>query len=74
MTTISFRTENAEAERLCAILTAYGVQDLEIDFEHESGVSQKELKAIERGREQVKNGEVTPSDIVRKKALEICMK
>ncbi len=37
-------------------------------------VSEQEMKKIEKGREQFKNGEITPSNIVRKKALEICMR
>ncbi|MBS9766894.1 MAG: hypothetical protein KGV44_05075 [Flavobacteriaceae bacterium] len=37
-------------------------------------VSAEEMRKIEKGREQFRNGETTPSSTVRKKALEICTK
>ncbi len=39
---------------------------------NEFPVSAEEMRNIEKGREQFRNGETTPSSIVRKKALEIC--
>lgn len=52
------------------VLKAMNIKVVEGDF----SVSENELKAIKKGREQFKNGEVTSSKDVRKKALEICMR
>ncbi len=85
MTTISFRTENTDAERLCAMLTAYGVQDLEINFEKETinflskeldedNFSQEDLIALSQSKEEDEKGIYISSEEVHKEALNLCTK
>ncbi len=73
MDTIQLKTEMTFEQYQMAINLLKSI-GLEVDTKYSVLVSENELKAIERGREQIKKGEFTSSHDVRKKALELCMK
>ncbi len=74
MTTITFKTKGLDAERLFAMLQAYGVEDLTINNEETITVSEAELESINKGLEDLENGHFYTHEEVQNMAEEICIK
>ncbi len=75
MTKFSFKTKSSEAERLFAILQAYGVEDLQVDFGNETlNISIDELKEVELGIREANEGILISDEEVQREAHRICMK
>lgn len=74
MTTITFRTDSSEAERLFAILQAYGVADLQVDCGDEYlDISKEEIAEIELGLIEANKGLLVSDEEVQKEAQRLCM-
>ncbi len=74
MTTIKFKAKGSDAERLFAMLKAYGVEELIIENEETVTVSEAELASVNKGLEDIENGHFYTEKEVQNHAKEICAK
>lgn len=74
MTTITFKTTKTETKRLFAILQAYGVQDLQVDYGDEIlEISKDEILEVEQGLIEANNGILVSDEEVQREAERLCM-
>lgn len=74
MTTITFKTTKTEMKRLFAILQAYGVQDLQVNYGDEIlEISKDEILEAEQGLIEANKGLLVSNEEVQREAERLCM-